>query len=172
MKQILTTLVVAVGFVQGAWAQYVNVHLTDSTVYSYALADISTITHQENLFEINFVSGDTLDWNFSVVDFITYEEWTADVPEFAGFDIDFTVYPNPSSGPITVEYRFPENERIQIQLFDLNGRMVSTLFDGRTNGLSNKVSYDGSFLASGPYLCVLTTRKNVVSKLMILTDNE
>ena len=71
------------------------------------------------------------------------------------FDEDeLTVYPNPVEDEFTITYTNTENVPVSIDLYDLNGRMVKHLFDGKTNKDFNR-RIPAHDLKQGTYVLVL-----------------
>lgn len=69
-------------------------------------------------------------------------------------------YPNPFSPSTALEFRLPEEGVTTLRVFDVSGRVVRTLVDGRLPGGQHKVAWDGrddrgNRVASGSYLAVL-----------------
>lgn len=80
-----------------------------------------------------------------------------------------SVYPNPTSGVTTVEFATVENGKTTLEVLDLNGRVVKTLFSKDVQaGELNKVSFDGSGLPNGIYITkMVTNNETVIDKIMI-----
>lgn len=76
-------------------------------------------------------------------------------------------YPNPFNAETTIEFSVPVQMRTTLELFDITGRQVRTLYDGMANGRAVvRVSTDG--LASGVYVYRLTTAEVRLSQKMLL----
>ena len=81
---------------------------------------------------------------------------------------DFAVYPNPSSGTFNLSFKPASNDKIEISLYDLRGRIVgqSSFDDVSAHGLFSK-QLDYGYVDSGMYFLVVkngnkTTTKKVV----------
>ncbi|HMK39514.1 MAG TPA: S8 family peptidase, partial [Bacteroidota bacterium] len=78
-------------------------------------------------------------------------------------------YPNPFNPSTVIEYVIPRSGHVTLEVFDLLGRVVSTLVDGEQVFGPHSVRFDGTGLASGVYFYRLRsaglTRTN---KLMVL----
>jgi len=60
-------------------------------------------------------------------------------------------YPNPFNPSTTINFSLPENSMVELQVFDIQGRLVSTLINEElTAGYHSKV-FNASHLASGMY---------------------
>ena len=70
-------------------------------------------------------------------------------PDASAFGL--AVYPNPAAGQATVRLTATEGDAVQVEVFDLLGRSVATLSDGRTQGAA-AFELDTSALPVGLYL--------------------
>ena len=77
-------------------------------------------------------------------------------------------YPNPFNPTTKVEYTLPKTSMITLKVFDSLGREISILVDGMKSQGNYEVNFDGSSLASGVYLYVLTSGNYSLTKKMIL----
>lgn len=77
-------------------------------------------------------------------------------------------FPNPFNPVSTIEYSIPTNGFLSLKVYDVLGREVATLVNGQENAGKHSVQFDGSNLASGIYLYVLTMNNFVLSKKMNL----
>ncbi len=94
--------------------------------------------HVERTFEM--VIGPPEDWVFpgdgAVVESFTLE----------------SVYPNPFNSTLRVDYVLPEGADVELNLYDLSGRLVAELIDGRIQAGVHTGVFDGSNLVSGIYI--------------------
>lgn len=67
----------------------------------------------------------------------------------------FTVYPNPLNGQATVE--FQAKGMVRIELLDLTGRRLETIYHGEAERGANQIKWNTSHLAKGNYLVSITT---------------
>ncbi|MFN1836167.1 DUF1501 domain-containing protein [Balneola sp. MJW-20] len=61
-------------------------------------------------------------------------------------------YPNPFNPVTTISFSLPAASQVRLQIFDIQGRLVSQLIDRRLNAGEHRVSFDAGTLASGTYL--------------------
>ena len=71
------------------------------------------------------------------------------------------VYPNPSSGEVTVEVAVPEQMQVQVEIFNVLGQQVGLLYSGELSPGVHELRWDGqtavgAAAASGVYLLRLT----------------
>ncbi|WP_176521779.1 LamG-like jellyroll fold domain-containing protein [Longimonas halophila] len=68
-------------------------------------------------------------------------------------------YPNPTRSQATVRYAVPERQAVEIALYDVLGRRVRTVTDGRAEGRTEQ-TMDVSDLASGTYFLRMQTESH------------
>ncbi len=77
-------------------------------------------------------------------------------------------YPNPFNPSTTINYEIPLSGDIKITVFDMTGKKVCILVEGRKDAGKYQVIFDGSNLPSGVYFYQLTSGNYSASKKMIL----
>lgn len=83
-------------------------------------------------------------------------------------------YPNPFKDHITIPLSLDKREQIRIEIVDINGRLITTLWDGMAEAGKRFISWDGTDNAgnqvcSGIYLLKFTTRaKSDIQKLLLI----
>ncbi|MCB0264657.1 MAG: VCBS repeat-containing protein [Calditrichaeota bacterium] len=76
------------------------------------------------------------------------------------FDLDQN-YPNPFNPATTIAFTLPQPATVQLDIFDLNGRLLTTIADGSFGAGRHEATWDGSTangepVASGMYFCRLS----------------
>jgi photosystem II stability/assembly factor-like uncharacterized protein len=88
------------------------------------------------------------------------------IPE--GYVLDQN-YPNPFNPATIISYRLPVTSKIGLKVYNLLGQEVLTLFEGVRPAGEYEAIFDGSKLASGIYVCLLTANNfAAVKKLLLL----
>lgn len=77
-------------------------------------------------------------------------------------------YPNPFNPGTTIQYQLEEASDVLLQVFDINGRLISTLVDAPKSAGDYSIQFDGSNLASGTYIYRLQVGEQVQTKTMQL----
>ncbi|MDP8208361.1 MAG: T9SS type A sorting domain-containing protein [Candidatus Electryonea clarkiae] len=78
-------------------------------------------------------------------------------------------YPNPFNSSTIIRYDVPVSAHVEIQIYNLLGQQIQTLFEGRQVAGSHKVILNNSHLASGLYFAVMQSGNfNKTRKLMLL----
>ncbi len=76
----------------------------------------------------------------------------------------FDVFPNPASNSATIGYYLPESKKISLQLFDIQGRLIKTIFEGEQQQGIHACEVDLKGIAQGLYVYSLATEKIKMQK--------
>ena len=77
-------------------------------------------------------------------------------------------YPNPFNPTTTIQFSIPETSFIELSVFDILGRKVAKLVEGKFEVGTHKVTFDATNLSSGIYFYKLKSEKFSAVKKMIL----
>jgi hypothetical protein len=77
-------------------------------------------------------------------------------------------YPNPFNPSTTIQYNLAKNSRVLIQVYDVLGRLVTTLVDEEESAGMHLVRFDASKFASGVYFCRMKAGNYVSTQRMML----
>lgn len=77
-------------------------------------------------------------------------------------------YPNPFNPTSTIEFTLPASADVMLEVYNINGQLVSTLVDTRMNAGEHSVVFDASNLASGVYLYRIRAGNFMETKQMTL----
>jgi len=85
----------------------------------------------------------------------------------------FQNYPNPFNPETEILYSLKNSGKVTINVYNLMGQKIITLFDGHKNSGLHRVSWNGrnelgELIPSGIYLYQLTTREKTISKKMTI----
>jgi hypothetical protein len=81
-----------------------------------------------------------------------------------------TSYPNPFSSTTTVRYEIGEATSVRLEVFDVLGRYVSTLVDGRVSPGVHEAVFVANGLTAGVYLARMEIGGRVLTERMILVQ--
>ncbi|MEX0769417.1 MAG: invasin domain 3-containing protein [Balneolaceae bacterium] len=79
----------------------------------------------------------------------------------------FDNYPNPFNSTTTIRYGLPVEAVIRLDIYDILGRRIQTLVNGRKSAGYYDINWDARSLASGLYFYRLVTPDRVLDKKMI-----
>jgi hypothetical protein len=83
--------------------------------------------------------------------------------------LSLSAYPNPFNPSTTISFDLPQAMKAQIGIFDIRGRLITTLADESFSAGSHTLRFDGSALSSGVYLARLQTDNyQQTAKLILL----
>ena len=100
------------------------------------------------------------------------EDYTIEViDETASLDNDtfegFNLYPNPSNGNFNLQFDTRSSDRIELQLFDITGRLVrELLFTNVATRFSESISFENT--AKGVYLLKIKNGTNQTTKKLVI----
>jgi hypothetical protein len=78
-------------------------------------------------------------------------------------------HPNPFNPVTMVSFVLPQAARVNLSVYDVAGHLVSKLVEGWREAGNHEITFDGSGLASGVYLCRLSAAKyTAAAKLVVV----
>lgn len=83
-------------------------------------------------------------------------------------DIDLNVYPNPFNTQATVAFTLAEDKNINISVFDMTGKQITLLANGRYKAGGYTLNLPAAGLNRGLYFCVITSGEKIITKKIIV----
>lgn len=81
---------------------------------------------------------------------------------------DLRAYPNPATSTTTLEYSLETSSNVTFQVYDMNGRMISTIDKGRQSQGRHSVQMNIQDLNNGIYMVrMITNNKTKTAKLIV-----
>ncbi|MBP6429233.1 MAG: T9SS type A sorting domain-containing protein [Bacteroidales bacterium] len=78
------------------------------------------------------------------------------------------LYPNPANSSTTLEYNLSETSNVNLQVYDMSGRMVSSLDNGRQQAGQHSLQMNVQNLKSGIYMVrIITNNTTSTAKLIV-----
>ena len=77
-------------------------------------------------------------------------------------------YPNPFNPSTVVRYQLPVASNVRLAVYDLLGREVAVLVDGKNAAGTHEVKFDGTGLSSGVYFYNIRAGNFVATKRLLL----
>ncbi len=127
-----------------------SIQLTDEALFAKSVTDGNTTTmvivvpETDELFTY---SGD-----FEIVDVLianSSEEISVEMPTVFGLS---SAYPNPFNPTTSINLQMADEGHVDVQIFDLSGRVVATLLSGELSAGSHGMQWNAADQASGMYL--------------------
>jgi len=78
------------------------------------------------------------------------------------------IYPNPFNPIVNVNFDIVLSENIQINIFDISGAFVQTLYEGYLNSGNHTLNWNAESLPSGIYFILLKSDEKYITDRMIL----
>ncbi len=102
--------------------------------------------------------------------FLDPVELSADGPlEFKPVDYSLlSVYPNPFNGEVSISYDLFNTQRVELKIYDLQGRLVITMIDDVQAAGKHEIKADMREMASGVYFVRLVTARNAKTEKIVL----
>lgn len=119
----------------------------------------------ETLNSAQLVANGVIPVNTPVIIFGSDEE--ALTSKFLTFEVNQPA-PNPFNPTITFSFTLPEAQRVGLNVYDMQGRLVDILVNGLRPAGEYRVIFDGSNLPSGMYLYTLTAGTHMATGKMVL----
>jgi len=84
-----------------------------------------------------------------------------------------TIWPNPFNPSTTIRFEVPSESQVSLRIYDVSGRLVRALVEGRRDARVHEVSWDGTDnagrrVASGVYFCQLNAGSSVEVRKTVL----
>lgn len=77
-------------------------------------------------------------------------------------------YPNPFNPSTTISFSVPFSQKVELLVYDLMGRKVTTLFNSIAHAGITNVNFKADNLASGVYIYTIKTNSGIISKKLLL----
>jgi hypothetical protein len=77
-------------------------------------------------------------------------------------------YPNPFNPVTIISFDIPKNSNVNVEVYDLSGKLVGTIFSGDLKVGSYQYNFNASNLSSGVYFYRITAGSFVDTKKMML----
>ena len=106
-----------------------------------------------------------------------YGTWVAELyspvddPQEEPVDFSAKAFPNPPLDyRVSIEFNLPEQQEVQIEIIDMNGRIVATIFDGPALAGKNVLSFSTVNLENGFYVVRIRDGKELLysQKIMVV----
>ncbi len=83
---------------------------------------------------------------------LLFDEHGVAAPSLVSADVGVAAYPNPFASRTTLGFGLPAATEVRLAVYDVLGREVAVLADGRLEAGAHEVAFDGAALPAGTYL--------------------
>jgi hypothetical protein len=120
------------------------------------------------LFRFRLISGPSVtSWGWAL-DYVSIQEHPLGQESSQPSDRPLAIYPNPSSGKITLDYTLKKPSAISVQAVDMYGKSSGNILAGNRSTGHNSESLDLSQLRAGTYIIILhTSEGRMINKVAI-----
>jgi hypothetical protein len=142
------------------------VTLTDGTIDTYDISEIRSIKFSGNTMNLLENNGSQTAWKISEIVDYKFSYLTSTNLNSSFNNEQVHIFPNPIFDHALIEYYSTLENDITIELLDLNGKILRTVFRGPHKG---KQAFQWSNdLPGGFYLCRIQTRSKSITKPIII----
>jgi hypothetical protein len=143
-----------------------TVTLTNGQTNAFNVSDIRSIKFNNNTMNITENNGSQSSWPIVDISEYSFKESNSIGQTTESSSDQFTIFPNPISDKLKMEYFSQQESKITIELLDLNGKLVRSIFEGMHQG---KQTYTWTKdLPSGMYLCRIVSKNKNISKPFLI----
>jgi len=142
------------------------VTLTNGQTDAFNVSEVRSIKFVNNSMYLTEIDGSQSIWN--IVDILEYGFSGANsMPQTAqSTGSQLKIFPNPVSDYLSIEYWSLHEGKITIELLDLSGKVVRSVFEGTHQG--NTIYTWIKDLPNGTYLCRIASKSKCITKPFII----
>ncbi|MBM3164652.1 MAG: T9SS type A sorting domain-containing protein [Bacteroidetes bacterium] len=160
--QLLLTMFLLLS-VRATMAQNLVVTLNNSTTVNFPIASIQSIKFGANTMILTEFNGTVNSWNIPDINNYAFTPSGPGVNEIMSSLVKiFTVFPNPSSGNINVQFHTEDASYITMEILDQEGRRLSEIYSGNHQGL-HTYTWNAE-LAKGVFYCRISSKNYTITK--------
>jgi len=83
--------------------------------------------------------------------------------------LSISVTPNPASSQITFDINLSKTENFTIEIYNVSGKLVEVVFNGKLTTGSSKIDYNVDHLSTGLYYCKISNSQKYFTERLIIT---
>ena len=163
--QVAFAMLMLTSYVTRAQNQLI-VTLTNGQTDAFNVSDIRSVKFVNNTMNLTENNGSQSSWNIDNVSQYAFSDVNSIIPTTGSTSDQVRIFPNPVSDNLSLEYWSSRTGKISIEILDLNGKVVRSVFEGMHQG---KQTYTWTKdLPSGYYLCrIISESKSITKPLLI-----
>lgn len=152
------------------YGQNLIVTLNNSSTESFPITDIQSIKFSADEMMLYELNGTTNTWDIDDIDNYAFDG-SASIDDAIQISQEkLTVFPNPATDKISVNFESNSSDKITISIIDINGKVVAYLFEGNHNEVTQiewSINSEGT-VTPGTYLCKIKTSHKVITKPILI----
>lgn len=170
MRHLLLTLVLLPALLS---AQSVFFHFTDGSTVSYPITDVRSTDFDGGNMRVFLWDGTMYSWSMSSLANYQFNDIITQAPNDAATLTPLEVFPNPTSGEVTIGFEVHGLGEVSLEVLDLRGALVRLVHRGKLPAGAQRLRWDGHDakgqpVASGNYLCRVVQGPRAATKQVIV----
>jgi hypothetical protein len=81
---------------------------------------------------------------------------------------NLNVYPNPFASNTTINFEVAAKSKVSIKIYNIEGRELSTVFEGEKSPGIYNIPFKGSRLSAGVYICRVQVNNQLLQRRLII----
>jgi hypothetical protein len=156
------------------FSQGIHFEFTDGTIAAYEIAQVRSMDFTGNDLRMFLWDGTTHEWDMNDIRKYRFDDIGTDVRDMEAMALaPLHLFPNPSTGEVTIEFQVDTPGAVKVELYDVRGtlaaRIAEAQFAAGTHRLNwNGIDMNGEAPGTGTYVCRITQGAHILSKQMII----
>ena len=170
-KRLLTAIMLLVlgGLFQTLQAQEsIYVEETDGTITQVLLSQVQKIDFSGTNMVLHKTDATILTWAITDVQKYYYGLPTSATQEIQAEVLNLVIYPNPSNGNFSINYKIEKASKVEITLIDISGKLIKVLLSEQQLQGTYNLQFQNTNLQKGLYFIRLKNGTNLTTTKIIL----
>ena len=170
MRTLILTLSLLPGLLS---AQTVFFNFTDGSTVSYPITDVRSTDFEGGNMRVFLWDGTSYSWSMSSLANYQFNASATGVQEATTALTPLELFPNPTSGEVTIGFEVHGDGEVSVEVLDLRGALVRVVHRGKLAPGAQRLRWDGHDakgqpVASGNYLCRVVQGPRSATKHVIV----
>ncbi len=154
-------------------AQNVFFYFTDGSTASYPITDVRSTDFEGGNMRVFLWDGTSYSWSMSSLANYQFNATGTSVQETTSALTPLELFPNPTSGEVTIGFEVHGEGEVSVEVLDLRGGLVRVVHQGQLPQGTQRLLWDGADakgqpVASGNYLCRVVQGPRAATKQVIV----
>jgi hypothetical protein len=164
--KLLIAIPIAYGMSSNISAQVqMVVTLNNNNTETFALSEIRSLKFGTQSMNLHKYNGSVSTWNISDIANYRFTGVTG-LGELKSTAGNLELFPNPASKETMISFSAAQNQRITIEILDLQGKKIRSIYSGNHVG-QQRYPWQVD-VPKGMYLCRVTTENGIFTKSLII----